>query len=96
MSAEKKLHQMSEGARMSGLASYSEGIVLAVFLLAILFISNIRNPLGEFVQVMVSWVGRLFGVNYNAVLLVGTILSVLIFKKRGDDFLDKSERLKNY
>ena len=96
MSAEKKLHQMSEGARVSGLASYSEGIVLAVFLLAILFISNIRNPLGEFVQVMVSWVGRLFGVNYNAVLLVDAILSLFLFKRKGDDLLEKSEKLKNY
>lgn len=96
MSAEKKIHQMSEGARLSGLASYSEGIVLAVFLLAILFISNMRTPLGEFVQVMVSWVGRLFGVNYNAVLLVGAILSLFLFKRKGDDLLEKSEKLKNY
>ena len=96
MSAEKKLHQMSEGARVSGLASYLEGIILAGVLLLILFISNMKTPLGEFVQVMVSWVGRLFGVNYNAVLLVGAILSLFLFKRKGDDFLEKSEKLKNY
>lgn len=96
MSAEKKLHQMSEGARVSGLASYLEGMILAGFLLAILIVSNIRNPIGEFFQVMVSWVGQLFGVNYNAILLVGAILSLLFFKRKGDDLLEKSEKLKNY
>lgn len=96
MSAEKKLHQMSESARVSGLASYLEGMILAGFLLAILIVSNIRNPIGEFFQVMVSWVGQLFGVNYNAILLVGAILSLLFFKRKGDDLLDKSEKLKNY
>lgn len=92
-SSSKKLYQMSQGAKQKGLASYAEGVVLAGVLLALLFISNLRNPLGELVKAFVCPVGRLFGVNYNVILLAGAILSLILFKRTGDDLLEKSENL---
>lgn len=96
MSAEKKLIKMSENAQNMSNASYLEGSFLALFLVGLLFLSNMRNPLGEFVQCFVAPIGRLFGVNYNLILIVAIILVAIMFKNKGDDFAKKAESLKDF